>query len=86
MLYVFAFVIILSTVTGSDELKHWLKEFTNEIAPFLTIICQKSLITGAIAIDWKTTHLATLLHVMVISGILGNLDKYLSNFISSYIY
>jgi hypothetical protein len=26
------------------------------------------------------------LHVMVISGILGNLDKYLSNFISSCIY
>ena len=32
------------------------------------------------------SKLTTPLHVMVISGILGNLDKYLSNFISSCIY
>jgi hypothetical protein len=40
----------------SDELKHWLKELTNEIAPFLTIIWQKSLNIGDITNDWKTTH------------------------------
>jgi hypothetical protein len=34
-----------SKVAGSDELKHWFKELINEIAPFLTIICQKSLTT-----------------------------------------
>jgi hypothetical protein len=32
------------------------------------------------------SKLTTPLHVMIISGILGNLDKYLSNFISSCIY
>ena len=32
------------------------------------------------------SKLTTPLHVMVISGILGNLDKYLSNFISNCIY
>jgi hypothetical protein len=32
------------------------------------------------------SKLTTPLHVMVISGILGKLDKYLSNFISSCIY
>jgi len=32
------------------------------------------------------SKLTTPLHVMVISGILGNLDKYLSNFISTCIY
>jgi hypothetical protein len=32
------------------------------------------------------SKLTTPLHVMVISGILENLDKYLSNFISSWIY
>ena len=32
------------------------------------------------------SNLTTPLHVMVISGISGNLDKYLSNFISSCIY
>jgi hypothetical protein len=46
-----------SNVAGSDELKHWLKELTNEIAPFLTIIWQKSLNIGAINNDWKTTHI-----------------------------
>ena len=46
-----------SKVAGSDELKHWLKELTNEIPHFLTIIWQKSLDTGAIANDWKTIHL-----------------------------
>jgi hypothetical protein len=46
-----------SKVAGSDELKHWLKELTNEIAPFLTIIWQQSLSTGAITNDWKTTHI-----------------------------
>jgi hypothetical protein len=45
-----------SKVAGSDELKHWLKELTNEIAPFLTIIWQKSLNIGDITNDWKTTH------------------------------
>jgi hypothetical protein len=45
-----------SKVTGSDELKHWLKELTNEIAPFLTIIWQNSLNIGDITNDWKTTH------------------------------
>ena len=40
-----------SKVAGSDELKHWLKEFTNEIAPFLTIIWQKSLNIGDITND-----------------------------------
>jgi hypothetical protein len=32
------------------------------------------------------SNLTTPFHVMVISGMLGNLDKYLSNFISSCIY
>jgi hypothetical protein len=36
--------------------KHWLKELTNEIAPFLTIIWQNSLNIGDITNDWKTTH------------------------------
>ena len=36
----------------SDELKHWLKDLTNEIAPFLTIIWQQSLNIGDMTNDW----------------------------------
>ena len=46
-----------SKVAGSDELKHWLKELTNEIANFLTIIWQTSLNIGTITNDWKTTYI-----------------------------
>ena len=41
-----------SKVAKSDELKHWLKELTNEIAPFLTIIWQQSLNIGDMTNDW----------------------------------
>jgi hypothetical protein len=65
-----------SKVAGSDELKHCFKEFTNEIAPFLTIICQKSLNTGAITNDWKTTH-----HVSIYEKVLSTFMKIIDRFL-----